>query len=50
MNLIQGNENKINPTSLKYWKNGQNYKYEKAFSDRGSGFVVERKGKLIFPS
>ena len=21
MNLIQGNENKINPTSLKYWKN-----------------------------
>jgi len=22
MNLIQGNENKINPTSLKYWKNG----------------------------
>ena len=40
MNLIQGNENKINPTSLKYWKNGQNYKYEKVSRYLGSKFGV----------
>ena len=35
-----------NPIALWSQMKGKN---EKAFNDLGSGFVVERKGKLIFP-